>query len=222
MRNSTNSAWLFAAAVLLAPVSLVAQTSVSPNNRDEEVDIRDLPAIGTLSSDKTTVTICSIDGKLAAQGERQKLIWSAFKGPSFDSLHVSSAAILPTDAGNISGLFAAYNEATRRFVAVQLGEDDQQTVLKDKDGKLVGRVQAGIKATLAVCKNILTSAYASWESAGKALAKKALAKEWPGSNGEIHKFGVTHVQANFPSVVGKRRQFIPQEYEDIRAFTGTR
>ena len=217
MRNSTRSAWLFAAAVLLAPVSLVAQTSVSPNNRDEEVDIRDLPAIGTLSSDKTTVTICSIDGKLAAQGERQKLMWSAFKGPSFDSLHVSSAATLPTDAGNISGLLAAYNEATRRLVAVQLGEDDQQTVLKDKDGKLVGRVQAGIKATLAACKNILTSAYASWESAGKPLAK-----EWPGSNGEIHKFGVTHVQADFPSVVRKRRQFIPQEYEDIRAFTGPR
>jgi hypothetical protein len=77
---------------------------------------------------------------------------------------------------------------------------------------------AGIKSekvaafswNLHVCKDQLTSAFATWKSAGSPLTGV-----WSSPNGERHQIGLTHFAADFPKKLKERHQFVPQFYEDV-------
>ena len=169
-----------------------------------------MPVVATLSSDNTTKTICSIDGRLAARETNGTLMWAAYKGPSFETLHVSSLANIATTAGSISGLQAAVDENTQQAIGAVLDKDEKSTPLADTGAKLAGRVKAGVEASLTVCKDQLTSAFATWKSAGSPFTRV-----WSSPNGERHQIGLTNFAADFPKKLKERHQFVPQSYEDV-------
>jgi hypothetical protein len=78
--TAKNAARFLAGGLVLSPYPSTARAD---DNSDGFMEIRNLPVVATLSSDKTTKTICSIDGKLAAR-ETNETLTEEGAPPGFD------------------------------------------------------------------------------------------------------------------------------------------